>query len=106
MPRGAEADAEAYYVDVLGFIRVPKPEPLASRGGCWFEAGPVALHLGVEDEFIPARKAHPAIRVSDLDAVAAALEAAGHEARWSDELADARFHTDDCFGNRLEFIQA
>lgn len=106
MPRGAEAEAEAFYVGVLGLVRVPKPEPLARRGGCWFESGLVQIHLGVEDDFIPARKAHPAMHVSGLDALADRLKAAGHEPRWSDEIDDRRFHADDCFGNRLEFIEA
>lgn len=106
MPPGAESAAEAFYVGVLGFDRVPKPEPLASRGGCWFKAGPVEVHLGVEDPFYAARKAHPAFHTRGLDDLADALTRAGHEARWSDELDDRRFHTDDCFGNRLEFIEA
>jgi len=109
MPPGpeAEARAEAYFVGLLGMVRLPKPEPLASRGGCWFAAGDLQLHLGVEEPFTPARKAHPAFRVADLDGLAAALDGAGHDVRWSDELPGTRrFHTDDPFGNRLELIQA
>lgn len=104
MPRGAEAEAEAFFAGILGFVRVTKPEPFFSRGGCWFEAGPVRLHLGVEDDFAPARKAHLALRVQGLDGLADRLVAAGHEPRWTDEHGDHRFHADDCFGNRLEFI--
>jgi catechol 2,3-dioxygenase-like lactoylglutathione lyase family enzyme len=109
MPAGVEheAEAESFYSALLGLPRVAKPEPLASRGGCWFIAGPIQVHLGVEEPFAPARKAHPAFRVTDLDDLAERLRAAGHEVRWSDELPGTRrFHTDDPFGNRIELIQA
>jgi hypothetical protein len=109
MPVGAEHEsaAEAFYAGLLGLPRVPKPEPLASRGGCWFVSGPIQVHLGVEDPFAPARKAHPAFLVDDLDGLAARLTDAGHDVRWSDELPGTRrFHTDDPFGNRIELIQA
>jgi catechol 2,3-dioxygenase-like lactoylglutathione lyase family enzyme len=107
MPPGADAEAraEAFYAGPLGLERRPKPEPLASRGGCWFSNDAVTIHLGVEDDFRPARKAHPALVVDDLDALAAALEQAGHPVRWSDELpAVRRFYTDDPFGNRIELL--
>lgn len=105
MPPGQEARAVAFYRDVLGMELVPKPEPLASRGGAWFRAGSVAVHLGVEQDFRPARKAHPGLVVKGIEDVAAALEAAGHAVRWSDELPEVRrFHTDDPFGNRIEII--
>jgi catechol 2,3-dioxygenase-like lactoylglutathione lyase family enzyme len=107
MPAGAEGVAESFYVGVLGLTRVEKPPALAVRGGCWFRGGELELHLGVEGDFRPARKAHPAMRVDGLDALAEALQAAGHEVRWSDEVPGTRrFHTDDPFGNRLEFIAA
>jgi hypothetical protein len=108
MPAGAEhePEAEAFYQGLLGLPRVPKPEPLASRGGCWFISGPIQVHLGVEEPFAPARKAHPAFVVDDLDGLADRLAAAGHDVRWSDELPGTRrFHTDDPFGNRIELIQ-
>ena len=107
MPAGPDAEvaAEAYYGGLLGLTRVPKPPALAVRGGCWFVAGDVQVHLGVEEPFAPARKAHPAFVVDDLDALAASLVAAGHDVRWSDEVPETRrFHTDDPFGNRLELI--
>ncbi|MEJ7722438.1 MAG: GntR family transcriptional regulator [Ilumatobacteraceae bacterium] len=66
MPVGGEADARRFYTDVLGLAEVPKPAALAARGGCWFESGEVRVHLGVEDDFHPARKAHPALVVRDL----------------------------------------
>lgn len=107
MPPGAEAVAVEYFVGLLGFEQREKPAALAVRGGCWFVAGAVALHLGVEHDFQPARKAHPALVVDDLDALAGRLEAAGYDVRWSDEVPGTRrFHTDDCFGNRVEMIQA
>jgi hypothetical protein len=69
MPRGREAEARAFYVDVLALQEIPKPPDLASRGGAWFVAGAVQIHLGVEDDFRPARKAHPAILVRHLSAL-------------------------------------
>jgi catechol 2,3-dioxygenase-like lactoylglutathione lyase family enzyme len=105
MPVGGEDDAQAFYEGVLGLPRVTKPEPLARRGGCWFAHGAVHLHLGAEDGFVPARKAHPAFVVADVEALAAVVEAAGHEVRWNDELPGVRrFYTDDPFGNRIELI--
>jgi len=105
MPRGAEDVAEAFYAGVLGLRRVPKPEPLASRGGCWFDGGAVQVHLGVEDDFRPATKAHPAFLVEDLDALVAAVEHAGRPVRWDDELPGVRrCHVLDPFGNRIELI--
>ncbi len=107
MPPGREAEAEAFYVDLMGFVVHPKPEPLASRGGRWFEAGHVAVHLGVEADFRPARKAHPALVADDLDAVVAKLAAGGHEVRWDTDLPDQRrCYVDDPFGNRIELIAA
>jgi extradiol dioxygenase family protein len=105
MPVGGEGEARAYYVGLLGMAEEPKPAALAARGGCWFRAGELALHLGAEADFRPARKAHPGVAVDDLDALAQRLEGRGREVRWSDEVAGVRrFHTDDPFGNRLEFI--
>lgn len=105
MPRGGEAQARRFYGEVLGLDEVPKPEPLASRGGCWFQGGAVALHMGVEDPFRPARKAHPALRVASLDAAAVAFARHGVEVRWDDALADVpRFYVDDPFGNRIEVL--
>jgi catechol 2,3-dioxygenase-like lactoylglutathione lyase family enzyme len=81
---------------------------LAARGGCWFDSGAAVLHLGVDEPFVPARKAHPAFHVIDLDAVRSTLRAAGHECvDSSGELPGVRrFHCHDPFGNRLEFQQA
>lgn len=107
MPVGGEDRARAFYAGLLDIPEVPKPMPGAARGGCWFEAGAVRLHLGVEADFRPAKKAHPALLVSDYAALVARLEAAGHPVRADDELAGVtRGFVDDPFGNRIELIAA
>ena len=107
MPAGAEERAEAVYCGLLGLERRVKPEPLAARGGCWFANGDVVLHLGVEADFRPARKAHPALLVAGLAALSARLAAAGLEVRPDTELAGVtRCYVDDPFGNRIELIAA
>jgi len=108
MPAGREDAARAFYAGLLGMSELPKPPALAARGGCWFSSGAAALHLGVEASFAPARKAHPALLVDDLDGLAAALAAAGCECVSADgEIPGVRrFHTCDPFGNRIEFQQA
>ena len=104
MPAGGEALARSFYVDVLGLIEVPKPPVLAARGGCWFEAGAVRVHLGVETPFQPARKAHPAFVLRGLEDFVASH---GLSVRWSDEIpGTVRCHLDDPFGNRIELIEA
>lgn len=102
MPPGGEDAAQQFYEGLLGIPRVPKPEPLAARGGCWFEDGALRLHLGVEEDFRPARKAHPALAVSDLEELAERLRAAGHEVRAGDMPGQA--YVDDPFGNRIELV--
>ena len=77
MPRGQEELARSFYAGLLGMTELPKPPVLAARGGCWFASGAAVLHLGVEEPFAPARKAHPALLTDDLDELAAALTAAG-----------------------------
>jgi catechol 2,3-dioxygenase-like lactoylglutathione lyase family enzyme len=105
MPPGREGDAEAFYVGRLGFTRRPKPGPMASRGGCWFTSGTAAVHLGVEQDFRPAKKAHPALLVSDLPALAADLAAHGVEVRPNpDQPEGAGCYVDDPFGNRIELV--
>ncbi len=104
MPAGGEDAARAFYAGVLGLTEQTKPPLLAARGGCWFEDGPVKLHLGVEDDFRPARKAHPALLVRALRAF---VESHDLDVRWSDEIpGTVRCHVDDPFGNRLELIDA
>ncbi|MFD8692501.1 VOC family protein [Streptomyces sp. NPDC059651] len=105
-PAGSEEALRAYYVRILGMTEIPKPPVLAARGGCWFQAGPVQLHLGVEAEFRPARKAHPGLRVRDIEAYAARLAERGAEVRWDGDLpGHRRFFSHDPVGNRLEFLE-
>ncbi|HEY4244594.1 MAG TPA: VOC family protein [Kofleriaceae bacterium] len=107
MPPGREADARRFYGELLGFTELEKPIALRARGGLWFQAGPVQLHLGIEPDMRASQKAHPALRVRDLDAWRARLEPAGFEWKPSDELPGTRrAHTRDPFGNRLELIEA
>ena len=105
-PPGCEGDARAFYGDLLGLDEVVKPAGLAGRGGCWFRVGGQELHVGVEESFAPARKAHPGFVVDDLDALRERLAGAGIEVRGDTSLPDARrFFVADPFGNRLEFRQ-
>ena len=106
MPPGQENDARAFYQGILGIAEVLKPPHLATRGGCWFENGPLKVHLGVELDFIPARKAHPAFIVDDLRTLAAALERAGYRVAEDQPLQGyARVYVDDPFGNRIELME-
>jgi catechol 2,3-dioxygenase-like lactoylglutathione lyase family enzyme len=106
VPAGGEAQCRRFWGEVLGMTELDKPPVLAARGGCWFRAGTLEVHLGVEADFAPARKAHPGILVSDLGALAARLRASGVEVTEDAELPGYdRFHAHDPFGNRLEFLQ-
>jgi catechol 2,3-dioxygenase-like lactoylglutathione lyase family enzyme len=107
MPRGQEEIARQFYAGVLGMTEVDKPPALATRGGAWFRAGGVELHLGVEDGFRPARKGHPGILVSDLDGIVRRLAANGQPAEWDADFPGfCRVYGHDPFGNRLEFLQS
>jgi catechol 2,3-dioxygenase-like lactoylglutathione lyase family enzyme len=107
MPSGEEERARAFYVGILGFTEIPKFTELAKRGGVWFQSGNVQLHLGVEADFRPARKAHPAFRVSDLNTLLASVQAAGVETDTSQPPLDGykRAHVFDPFGNRIEVME-
>ncbi len=106
MPKGEEQAARAFFVDVLGMMEIEKPPPLKGRGGAWFRAGQVELHLGIEDDFRPARKGHPGILVNDLDEVVRRLNQAGQDVRWDGDFPGyRRVYAHDPFGNRLEFLQ-
>ena len=107
MPPGQEAKARAFYVNVLGFTEIPKPPELAKRGGAWFESGTTQLHLGVEPDFRPARKAHPAFVVDGLDTLLATIQAEGFEVDASQPALDGykRAHVFDPFGNRIELME-
>ncbi|MCU1491405.1 MAG: putative glyoxalase/bleomycin resistance protein/dioxygenase [Acidimicrobiaceae bacterium] len=106
MPPGREADARAFYEGLLGIAWVPKPEHLARRGGCWFEDGSLRVHLGVEEEFRPARKAHPALMVQQLGPLVGRLASAGVSVV-SDEPLEGyeRVYVEDPFGNRIELLE-
>lgn len=106
IPPGDEAKARAFYADTLGMRELEKPPTLATRGGCWFQSGGAVLHCGVEEPFTPARKAHPALIVTDLDACMGALQAAGHAVQPDVSLPDRRrVYVTDPFGNRIELMQ-
>ncbi len=104
IPAGGEDAARRFYTGLLGLAEIPKPESLRSTGGVWFEPG---VHLGVEADFSPARKAHPGLGTTDLDGVAARLTAAGADVEWDERLPGVRrFYTHDPFGNRIELLDA
>lgn len=106
MPSGGEDAARGFYRDVFGMAEVPKPPRILSRGGVWFRSGEAELHLGVEENFQPQRRTHPALRVSDLDALAARCAEAGYDVQWDDRYPGMRrFYVHDPFGNRLEILQ-
>jgi len=116
MPAGEEENARAFYANILGFIEIPKPDELAKRGGVWFQnvpmavelpSGTVQLHLSVENDFHPARKAHPAFLVDDLDALLEKIQLAGYEWDMSQPPLDGfkRAHIFGPFGNRIELME-
>jgi catechol 2,3-dioxygenase-like lactoylglutathione lyase family enzyme len=105
IPAGGEAQARAFYGGLLGLPEVAKPEALAARGGCWFEAGTQQVHCGVEPVIADTRR-HPGLLVDDLDALGRALADAGHPVTPDGGIPGVRrFHSVDPFGNRLEFVQ-
>lgn len=105
-PVGSEEASRAFYAGVLGLTEVEKPPVLAGRGGCWFRGHGVELHLGIEADFRPARKAHPALLVTGIDEWAARLAAVGYPASFDDQFPGMRrFYTADPHGNRLEFLE-
>ena len=107
MPAGGEQLARRFYGEVLGLTELPKPPNLAARGGAWFQCGPLQLHLGVESEFRPARRAHPALLVRDLADTIRTLTAAGFEVKYDSEPVQGfdRAFTADPFGNRIELLE-
>jgi catechol 2,3-dioxygenase-like lactoylglutathione lyase family enzyme len=106
MPAGRETDAREFYQGILGIPEAKKPSDLAARGGCWFEDGELKVHLGVEKNFAPARKAHPAFIVEDLAALTAALTKAGCPISHDKPLEGYdRIFVDDPFGNRIELME-
>jgi catechol 2,3-dioxygenase-like lactoylglutathione lyase family enzyme len=106
MPAGREQEARDFYDGLLGIPERPKPAHLAARGGCWFESSTLKLHLGVDADFRPARKAHPALLVRDLPTLVATLRAAGVELIDDDPLEGYdRVYVHDPFGNRVELLE-
>jgi catechol 2,3-dioxygenase-like lactoylglutathione lyase family enzyme len=99
-PPGCEPQARAFYGDLLGLPELSKPPELAARGGVWFAAGAQQLHVGVEPDFAPARKAHPALATDDLPALEERLKQAGAAVHHD----GPRFYTEDPFGNRIEIV--
>jgi catechol 2,3-dioxygenase-like lactoylglutathione lyase family enzyme len=105
MPAGRESDAIGFYVDVLGLKEIAKPAELALRGGCWFQTGNMQLHLGIDPDFQPAKKAHAALRTDDLAGLRSQLEVLRFEIFDASDIDScARFYSHDPFGNRIEFI--
>jgi catechol 2,3-dioxygenase-like lactoylglutathione lyase family enzyme len=104
---GSEDECRRFYVDILGMAEIDKPPVLAARGGLWVRADTLEIHLGAEQDFRPARKAHPGIRVGDLDLLAKRLSENHVEVTWDDNFpGHRRFYAFDNLGNRLEFLQA
>jgi catechol 2,3-dioxygenase-like lactoylglutathione lyase family enzyme len=106
-PAGSEAVLRQFYGEVLGMTEVPKPPELARRGGAWFRAGAVELHLGIEEGFRPARKAHPGLLVEDLTAFAERLAGHGVRVEWDDAFPGyRRCYVSDPHGNRTELLES
>ncbi|GII57895.1 glyoxalase [Planotetraspora thailandica] len=106
IPKDSEEECRAFYVGVLGMLEIDKPPALKARGGLWVRADTLEIHLGVEQGFRPARKAHPGIRVTGLDELAERLAGRGVEVVWDGDFpGHRRFYADDPVGNRLEFIE-
>ena len=106
MPKGEESKARSFYVDVLGMTEMAKPDALTGRGGAWFSSGGLQIHLGVEVDFRPAKKAHVALAIKDAAPLRSKLSQNGYRVQDDDLTPNVkRFYTDDSFGNRIEFIE-
>ena len=106
-PPGCEEAARRFFGNALGLEEIEKPEPLRARGGVWFRCGAQQLHIGVEREFSPARKAHPAFQVADYDALLDRLGEAGIETSADESIPGLRrSFVADPFGNRIELLEA
>jgi len=105
MPIGGEDTARKFYAELLGMVEIPKPDELAKRGGCWFESGALQIHLGIEKDFRPAKKAHPALRCENYPTLIGRLREGGVEVHEVDDIPGVRrCHIHDPFGNRIELI--
>jgi catechol 2,3-dioxygenase-like lactoylglutathione lyase family enzyme len=106
-PEGCEAAARDFYGALLGMREIKKPESLRARGGCWFECGTQQVHIGVEKDFRPAKKAHPAFATASFDELRQVLLARGIKVTDDSSIPCVRrFHTEDPWGNRLEFLES
>jgi catechol 2,3-dioxygenase-like lactoylglutathione lyase family enzyme len=106
MPQGKEDEARSFFINILEMEEETKPEPLASRGGCWFRKDGVLVHLGVEKNFTPQKKAHPAFIADNLLNLEKKLKEKSYDVIWDDALPNCnRFYTTDPFGNRIEFLK-
>jgi catechol 2,3-dioxygenase-like lactoylglutathione lyase family enzyme len=105
-PEGCESAARDFYGSILGMKEIEKPPVLRARGGCWFECGSQQVHIGVERNFRPARKAHPAFAVLRLEQLRETLNARGVTILEDDDLPGTRrFYAEDPWGNRIEFVE-
>ena len=105
-PEGGESEARRFYTGILGLNEIEKPESLKARGGVWFEFADFQLHVGVEEPFAPAKKAHPAFRVSGFEALKQYLAEKGIESKPDDSIPGVElFFISDPLGNRLEFLK-
>lgn len=105
-PRNSEEQARKFYGEILQMTEIPKPTKLLARGGVWFQCGNHQVHIGIQEEFHPATKAHPAFEVQHLHLFAEHLRANGVEVKEDDALDGAeRFYVNDPFGNRIEFLE-
>lgn len=105
-PPGCEAKARQFFSGLLGLVELEKPKTLSGRGGCWFKVGTRQLHVGIDENFTPATKAHPAFSVEDVATLFSNLQKAGVECQWDDAIADVkRLYATDPWGNRLEFAE-
>jgi catechol 2,3-dioxygenase-like lactoylglutathione lyase family enzyme len=105
MPAGQEQNARRFYSELLGMTEIPKPPELAKRGGCWFASGSVQIHLGIDPDFHPAQKAHPAFVCRDYDLLVTRLRTAGVQVKEDENSPGVRrCHISDPFGNRIELI--
>jgi catechol 2,3-dioxygenase-like lactoylglutathione lyase family enzyme len=105
-PQGCEREARVFFGELLGLTEIDKPEPLRSRGGCWFQVGGRQLHIGVDESFRPSKKAHTALATSEIDLLFTRLEDAGVPCEWDRAVARLkRFYAEDPWGNRIEFTE-
>ncbi|MBG9544789.1 glyoxalase [Cytobacillus firmus] len=106
-PKGCEEEARKFYGEQLGLKEIPKPENLQKRGGCWFICGNQEIHIGVQEGFLPAKKAHPGFIVDNLEALRSSLQEQKITIKEEPPIEEGRerFFVDDPFGNRIEFLE-